>query len=167
MADEYSCSACVFTLRYEYRRQGDMTMTGFDNPPPQGPQTPPPSSPSGEPLPYARAEMDPQARTWGMLCHLAAFAYFIPVGHILGPLIVWLIKKDQYPFVDRQGKESLNFQITMTLCGVVAWLLVFVLIGFLLLPAVFIFNVVMVILAAVKANRGEDVRYPLSIRFIK
>ena len=98
---------------------------------------------------------------------MAAFAYFIPVGHIVGPLIVWLIKKDQYPFVDRQGKESLNFQITMSICAVVASALMLLLIGFLLLPAIFIYNIVMVIIATVKANAGEGYRYPLAIRFIK
>ena len=90
-----------------------------------------------------------------------------PFANIIGPLVVWLIKKDEYPFVNDQGKESLNFQITMTVCGVVAFLLCFVLIGFLLLPAVILADVIMVIVAAVAANRGESYRYPFTIRLIK
>jgi uncharacterized Tic20 family protein len=53
---------------------------------------------------------DKDARLWGMFCHLIAFSgYVVPFGSVLGPLIIWLIKKDEMPFVDDQGKESLNF----------------------------------------------------------
>jgi len=109
------------------------------------------------------------ARTWAMLCHLGGLGvYVIPtIGHILAPLIVWLIKKDESPFVDDQGKESLNFQISITIYALVALLLMRIIIGFILLPAVGIFDLVMVIIAAVKANSGEKFRYPLCIRFIK
>jgi uncharacterized Tic20 family protein len=106
-------------------------------------------------------------RNWGMLSHLAALAGFvIPFGNIVGPLVVWLIKKDQMPFVDDQGKESLNFQISVTIYMIVSLVLVFVLIGILLLIAVVIFSLVMLIVAAVKANSGEAYRYPLCIRFL-
>ena len=110
-----------------------------------------------------------QANTWGMLCHLSALAGFIgiPFGHIIGPLVVWLIKKDELPFVDDQGKESLNFQISMTIYTIVAFALVIVLIGLLLVPALLVANIVFVILASVKANTGEPYRYPCTIRFIK
>ena len=109
------------------------------------------------------------ARTWAMLCHLGGLGvYIIPsVGHIIAPLIFWLIKKDESPFVDDQGKESLNFQISITIYALVALLLTWVIIGFILLPAVGIFDLTMVIIAAVKANSGEKYRYPLCIRFIK
>jgi uncharacterized Tic20 family protein len=109
------------------------------------------------------------ARTWAMLCHLGGLGvYIIPsVGHIIAPLIFWLIKKDESPFVDDQGKESLNFQISITIYALVALLLTLVIIGFILLPAVGIFDLIMVIIAAVKANSGEKYRYPLCIRFIK
>ena len=102
------------------------------------------------------------ARMWGMLCHLTAlFAGFV------GPLIVWLIKKDEIPFVDDQGKEALNFQITVAIAVFVSFLLCFVVIGFLLLPVVGIGALVLTIIAAVKANGGEAYRYPITIRFIK
>ncbi len=109
-----------------------------------------------------------EARTWAMLCHLGVFAgNIIPFGHIIAPLVIWLIKKDESPFVDDQGKESLNFQISMTIYFIIALLLMFVFIGFILLPALVIFDLVIVIVAAVKVNEGVKYRYPLSIRFIK
>jgi uncharacterized Tic20 family protein len=108
------------------------------------------------------------ARTWAMLCHIGAFAgYIIPFGHIIAPLVIWLIKKDESPFVDDQGKESLNFQISMSIYAIIALLLTLVVIGVVFLIAVVIFDVVMVIIAAVRANNGERYRYPLCMRFIK
>lgn len=107
-------------------------------------------------------------RLWAMLCHLLAFAgYTIPFGHLVGPLTIWLIKKNEMPFVDDQGKEALNFQITMTLAALVAALLTVVLIGFFLLIAIAVIDVIFIIVAAVKANDGVAYRYPLTIRFIK
>lgn len=109
-----------------------------------------------------------EARTWGMLCHLSALAgYIIPFGNVIGPLVFWLLKKEEFPFVEEQGKEALNFQITMAICGIVATVLIAVVIGLLLLPAVAIFNLVMIIMGSIKANKGESFRYPISIKFIK
>ena len=109
-----------------------------------------------------------EEKTFGMLCHLAALAGFlIPMGHIIGPLVIWLIKKQESAFVDDQGKESLNFQITMTIFAIISCILMFVLIGFVLIIAVAIFLLVMVIIASVKANNGIKYRYPINIRIIK
>ncbi len=110
-----------------------------------------------------------QAHKWGMLCHLTALAGFvgIPFGNIIGPLVVWLLKKGDYPFVDGQGKESLNFQISVTIYGIVAALLIFVVIGIFLLIGLVIADLVLVIIASVKASSGESYHYPLTIRFIK
>ena len=109
-----------------------------------------------------------QERTWGLIVHLSALAGFVvPFGHIIGPLVIWLIKKDESPFVDDQGKESINFQISMTLYGVVAAVLILVVIGIFLLIGIGILDIVLVIVAAVKANAGEKFRYPLTIRFIR
>jgi hypothetical protein len=137
---------------------------------PQGPAYVPPGvEPSG---PLGR-ENDPKARMWAMFCHLAAFAGVLPVvpgiGCLLGPLVVWLIKKNEFPFVDEQGKEALNFQITMFIYGVVAGLLMLLCIGFILVLAVAAVDVVLVIMAAIKVNDGYHYRYPypLIIRFIK
>jgi len=101
-------------------------------------------------------------RTLAMLCHLLAlFTGF------LGPLIIWLIKKDEMPFVDDQGKESLNFQITMLIAWTVSGLLACVFIGFVLLPIVMVVDIVFVILASIKASGGEAYRYPVCLRLIK
>jgi uncharacterized Tic20 family protein len=109
------------------------------------------------------------ARTWAMLCHLGGLGvYIIPtVGHIIATLIFWLIKKDESPFVDDQGKEALNFQISITIYALISLLLTLVVIGIILLFAVGIFDLVMIIIAALKVNGGEKYRYPLCIRFIK
>ncbi len=114
-------------------------------------------------------EVNKDARMWAMICHLAALAGLVVpvVGCIVGPLIVWQIKKEEFPFVDEQGKEAVNFQISMLIYGIVAGLLCFVCIGVVLLPAVAIFDIVFLLIAAVKANNGEHYRYPLTIRFIK
>ncbi len=107
-------------------------------------------------------------KTFGMLAHLSALAGFIiPFGNIIGPLVVWLIKKDESAWVDRQGKESLNFQISVSIYALVAGILTLILIGILLLLAVGIFSLVMIIIATVKVNNGEDFQYPLCIRFLK
>jgi uncharacterized Tic20 family protein len=103
-----------------------------------------------------------------MLAHLSSFAGFVlPFGNIIGPLFVWLVKKDEFPLVNDQGKESLNFQITMTIFLTVAIILVFVLIGIPFLIALMVLDFVLVIVAAIKANEGQQYRYPLNIRFIK
>ena len=110
---------------------------------------------------------DKEARTWGMLCHLSALAgLFTGIGFIVGPLVVWLLKKDEMPFVDDQGKEALNFQITMALAFCVCWVLAFVLIGLLLMPLLALFDLVLVIIATIKANEGEHYRYPFALRLI-
>lgn len=97
-----------------------------------------------------------------MLAHLLGiFTGFI------GCLIIWLIKKDESAFVDDQGKEALNFQITVLIALVAAWLLTFLCIGLLLLPAVVIANVVFCILAVVESNKGVAYRYPVTLRLIK
>lgn len=106
-------------------------------------------------------------RLWAMGCHFSALLFFvIPLlGHIIGPLVIWLIKKENSPFVDYHGKEALNFQISTTIYGFVCTLLTIVVIGVPLLIALFIFWFIVMIIAAVKANDGHHYRYPLSIRF--
>lgn len=132
----------------------------------------PNQQPQPQPVDYASqtVETNKDARTWGMLCHLLALSGFLTsaIGWIVGPLIMWLIKKNDFAFVDDQGKESLNFQIWMFIYALVSFILTFVCIGFILLPAVAIFDLVMVIIASMKANQGIRYRYPLVIyRFLK
>jgi len=108
-------------------------------------------------------------RMWAMFCHLAALAggIFPAFGNIIGPLVVWLIKKEEYPLVDDQGKESVNFQITLSIAGLILVPLCFLLIGIPLILALTVYGLVMIIIAAMKANEGERYRYPYTIRFIK
>ena len=108
-------------------------------------------------------------KTWAMLCHLTALSFYIgvPFGNIIGPLVIWLIKKDELPIVDEQGKESLNFQISMSIYAMIASLLIFIFIGLLLVPIVVIVQIILTVIAALKANNGESYRYPLTIRFLK
>lgn len=97
-----------------------------------------------------------------MLAHLLGI-----VSGFVGALIIWLIKKDQSAFVDEQGKEALNFQITMMIAFVVSWILMFVLIGMLLMPLLLVANLVFCILAAVAVSKGEHYKYPVAIRLLK
>jgi len=115
------------------------------------------------------SEVPPEERTFGMLTHLAALAGLIgiPFANIIGPLIVWLIKKDTMPFADEQGKESLNFQITVTIALLCCIPLFLIIIGFLLMPAIGLAALIFVIIAAIKTSNGEHYRYPLSLRLIK
>lgn len=113
-------------------------------------------------------ETEKQDRTWGMLCHLTALSCWIgvPFGNIVGPLIVWLIKKDESPLVESEGKESINFQISITIYAIGAGILSFILIGIPLLIAIAVAQIVLVIVASVKVNNGEAYRYPFTIRFL-
>ncbi|QQL44645.1 DUF4870 domain-containing protein [Sulfuriroseicoccus oceanibius] len=119
------------------------------------PQSPPPAAGS-------LAALTQDDRTMGMLCHLLAFA-FAPIG----TLVLWLLKKDTMPFVDDQGKEALNFQISVWIYSIVSGFLCIVGIGFILLPIVTVGSIVFIILAAVAANNGTAYRYPFTIRLIK
>jgi uncharacterized Tic20 family protein len=116
-------------------------------------------------------EINKDARMWGMICHLAGLGGLIPIvpviGSVIGPLIVWQIKKEEFGFVADQGKEALNFQISILMYAIVSGLLCFACVGFVLLPAVYIFDLIFLLIAAVKANDGEHYRYPLTFRFIK
>ena len=125
--------------------------------------------PAGVQETAAAKEVNKDARMWAMFCHLAGLGgLLIPiVGNIVAPLVIWQIKKDDFPFVGQQGKEAVNFQISMSIYGFVAALLCFVCIGIPLLVAVYVVDVVFLLIAAVKANNGYHYRYPLTIRFIR
>jgi len=109
-----------------------------------------------------------EEKTWGMLAHLSSFAGLIlPFGgNVLGPLIVWLVKKDTMPFVADQGKEALNFNITVALAAIASCILMIVLIGFLLIAVVAVTWLVLTIMASIEANKGVAYRYPFTLRLI-
>jgi uncharacterized Tic20 family protein len=122
-----------------------------------------------EPISTGTGEfVDKDARLWGMLCHLSALSVFLTgVGLWLGPLICWLVKRNDSPFIDDQGKESVNFQISMFIYSLVAGVLVFCFgIGVFIALGLFVVNIVFVIIASMKANDGIRYRYPLTIRLI-
>ncbi|CAM3946989.1 MULTISPECIES: DUF4870 domain-containing protein [Pseudoalteromonas] len=107
-------------------------------------------------------------RMWAMLCHLSALAGFVvPLGAILGPLVVWLIKKEEMPLVAEHGRKSLNFQITMLIAYILCFILMFAVIGVILLPIVAIFSFIMVVIGAIKTNDGKPFSYPFSLNLIK
>ena len=108
-------------------------------------------------------------RTWTVLAHaIALIGFFVPIaGHIVGPLVIWLAKRDESPEVDAHGKESVNFQISMLIYNVIAALLCIILIGIPILIILHFLNIVFVIIAAIQASDGKLFRYPLSIRLIK
>jgi len=110
---------------------------------------------------------DAEQRQWAFIAHLSALAgLVIPFGNLIGPLVVWQIKKDTMPFVADQAKEALNFQITVSIAMLVSIMLFVVLIGMLLLPLLVLAALVLTLVAAVKANNGEMYRYPFTWRLI-
>ena len=106
-------------------------------------------------------------RNCAMLCHLGGLVHFIPFGQIIVPMIIWMVKKDELPFVDDQGKEALNFQISMLIYYLICIPLIFIVIGIFFLAMLGLINLILVIIAAVKAQQGEAFRYPLSLNLIK
>jgi uncharacterized Tic20 family protein len=110
-----------------------------------------------------------QHRLWAMLSHMTALCVLtgIPFGNIFAPLFIWVWKRRTSPLVDANGKESLNFQISLTLYGIASFILCLVLIGFVLLVVIAIADVVLVIIASLKADKGEIYRYPLTLRIIR
>lgn len=129
------------------------------------PSTPPSPPPAAE---STASGLSKDSLNMGMLCHLLAFAgLIVPFGTILGPLVLWLVKKDSDPYVDQQGKEAVNFQISMAIYAIVSLILIFAVIGAFLLPVILLANLVLTIIGAVKASKGEPWKYPVTIRMIK
>lgn len=118
---------------------------------------------------------DAQARSWNMWCHMSALAGFvIPFGNIIGPLIVWQMKKNELPSVDAHGKQALNFQLTVAIAllatAILAFILSFFCIGVLLVPVVIAIawaGPIFAIIAGIKVNDGKDYKYPYTLILIK
>ncbi len=130
----------------------------------------PPQPPAGS--------LDAQQRTWATWCHLAAFAgFFLPIGSVLGPLVIWLSKRHEYPLVDEEGKKAINFQITIAICFIGLFALFVVaaisdnpLVAVVSAICVFVLAIawlIFVIVAAVRTNEGRKSNYPLAITFLK
>jgi len=125
----------------------------------------PPPSPDAPILPPTGT---PEEKQWILITHLSGLAgLVIPfAGNILGPLVVWILKKEEFPKIDTVGRNVLNFQISYTIYLVVASATMFFCVGFILLPVVAIAWLVFLILGAVKASKGEDYNFPLTIKML-
>jgi uncharacterized Tic20 family protein len=148
-------------------------MTESNVPPPASAPTAPASTPEagGGALDYGKVTKGPQylgptpskeESTQGMLIYILGI-----VTGFIGPLILWLLKKEQSAFVNDQGKEVLNFQITTFIAYIICFLLSFVVIGIFLMPVVFICYIIFMIMGAIKANKGIAYRFPFALRLIK
>jgi uncharacterized Tic20 family protein len=105
---------------------------------------------------------------WAMFCHLGGlFGFVFPFGNILAPLVIWLVHRDKYPLVDDQGKEAVNFQISLSIYLIASALMVLIVIGLFLFIALLVFALVVTVSAAIQASKGGKYRYPFAIRFIQ
>lgn len=129
---------------------------------PEGPVSgaSPPKSP-------AKKSFGSSENDWALLTHLSGLCILASIPSFLGPLVFWLIKKNEMPLVDRAGKEAVNFQLTMLIVQMISIPLVFIGVGFITLPAAAVLSIVFAIVAGMEANKGNDYRYPLTIRFIR
>lgn len=134
------------------------------------PFNPPPVAPPSNPLPPGVApQMSPaEERNWAVATHLASFCGYIgvPFGHILGPLIIWLMKKETSRFLDEVGKETVNYNISILIWFVICIPFCFILIGIPILIGLAIMDIIVTIMAAIAASNGQQYQYPLTIRFI-
>lgn len=121
------------------------------------------------PSPVSPAAPTENERTWGMLAHLAAFVGLIVpiIGNVAGPWFVWMSKRDESAFVGEQARESLNFNITVSLAAILCAFAALVFIGFLLGSALFIAWLVLTLTAGIRASEGVHYHYPFSLRLVK
>ena len=112
--------------------------------------------------------MTSEERNFATFAHLAALSGYLllGIGWIAGPLIIWMIKKDDMPFVAQQGKEAVNFNISMFIYWTVLSFTICIGIGVIILPLLGLAHIILIVIAAMKANSGEAYRYPVTIRFI-
>ncbi len=116
----------------------------------------------------ADADVTERERKWGVAAHLSAFLMFvgIPFGNILGPFAIWLFMKEDSDWVEEQARESMNFQISMTIYTIVAAFTIIILIGLLLVPLLLLANIILVVIASVKASDRESYSYPANLGLV-
>jgi uncharacterized Tic20 family protein len=123
---------------------------------------------SPPPLPVSAPAVS-NSRTWAAFIHASAllgvFLHF--PGHLVPPLIIWLLKREESPELDAHGKEAVNFQLSMLIYNIIAAVFCLILIGFVFLAILWVLNAVLVIIAAIQASDGKFYRYPMTIRFIQ
>lgn len=111
---------------------------------------------------------DNKEKNLAMFCHLGTFSgIIIPFGNYICPLLIWVLKREKYPLVDDQGKESLNFQITVLIYSCIGFILSFIVVGIFFLLVLALFAIIQVIKASISANTGVKYRYPFCIRMIR
>lgn len=112
--------------------------------------------------------MTTDEKNWAVFCHLSQLlGFLVPgVGNFLGPLVIWFLKKDEYAFVDDQGRAVINFQLTLLAYALVGWLLTLVLIGIVILWLLPIYAFVMALIGANNANAGTSYRYPFAFSIL-
>jgi uncharacterized Tic20 family protein len=137
----------------------------MDTSPDESPASPPDPA-SLVPVPGAPTA---EERQWAMFCHLGGIVGHLLVGfgHVVAPLVLWLMKREQMPFVNQEGKEAVNFQLSVTVYAIGSGILVAFCIGIPMLIALGIFDLVVVIMACIDASNGKGYKYPLCIRFIQ
>jgi len=137
--------------------------------PPESAVPPPPP----DDAPPAAGDPSHEERQWALFAHLSALlgglvtGHWLGIGCFIGPLVIWLAKREGMPFVDDQAREALNFNITVAIAAMVCGVLKFILIGYPLWWILGVLWLVCLVAAAVKANEGERYRYPFALRFIK
>lgn len=118
--------------------------------------------------PLEAFQISQEDKQWGMLAHLGTLiGAIVPFGNIILPVVMMSMYKDKSEFVTEHAKESLNFQLSLLIYYTIAGISIFVLIGFLLLPLLFVLNIIYVVVAGLKANEGGKYQYPFTIRFVK
>lgn len=139
----------------------------------------PPAAPSSAQPPLSAGAPSAEERQWAMFAHLSALLGGLVTGWIggwgcfLGPLVIWLMKKDSMPFVNDQGKEALNFNITVAIAFAVLWVVTIMSLGIGILltgPLMAILGIgalVLIVIAAIKSNEGVAYRYPFALRLVK
>lgn len=133
--------------------------------PPPRPADRPPGGPPTDPAPDA-GTLGQDVRNWAMAAHLAAYSVFLVPIPVIGPVIVWAVKRDEHPFIDHHGREAVNFNLSVLIYAVVAAVSLLLLVGVVLLPLVFLLWFIVTIVAALKAAAGEWYRCPMTIRFL-
>lgn len=111
---------------------------------------------------------DKNTRDLAMAMHLLAFSGMVfPFGNLLGPLVLWLMKREESVFLDFHGREVLNFQISLVIWYAVSGILAFILVGFVLMAILALMSIIWTIMGALRASSGEYYHYPITIRFLK
>lgn len=131
------------------------------------PPYPPPTAAAAVPPAYTAGTIGERDRALAVMTHLSALlVFYVPFTNLVVPLVIWLLKRHESPDIDAVGREVLNFNLSMTLYFAAAAVLSLVLVGLLLAAALWVFGIVVTIIAAVRAHEGWRYRYPLTIRFL-